>query len=46
MSKQSRQIHTKGFKGEAVKRVKEEGYAVAEAARNLGLSPSVLSRWK
>lgn len=46
MSQNKRKRHTKEFKEEAVKLVKEEGYPVAEAARNLGLSPSVLSRWK
>jgi len=46
MSQNKRKRHTKEFKEEAVKLVKEQGYPVAEAARNLGLSPSVLSRWK
>jgi len=46
MSQQARQIHAKEFKEEAVKLVKEQGCPVAEAARNLRLSPSVICRWK
>ncbi len=46
MSQNKRRQHTKEFKEEAVKLVKEQGYAVAEAARNLGVSSSILGRWK
>lgn len=46
MNKKGRRFHTKEFKEEAVKLVKEQDYPVAEAARNLGVSPSILGRWK
>ena len=46
MSTKKRRYHTKEFKEEAVKLVTEQGYAVAEAARNLGINYNVLSRWK
>jgi len=46
MSQKGRRLHTKEFKEEAVKLVKEQGYPVAEAAMNLGVSPGVLGRWK
>ena len=46
MSKRKRRKHSKEFKEEAVKLVTEEGYKVSEAARNLGLHPNVLGRWK
>jgi transposase len=38
--------YTAEFKREAVHLVTEQGYAVAEAARNLGLNPHMLQRWK
>jgi transposase len=41
-----RRIYTAEFKREAVHLVTEQGYAVAEAARNLGLNPHMLQRWK
>jgi transposase len=34
------------FKRDAVALVTEQGYAVAAAARNLGITPKLLSRWK
>lgn len=46
MSKQKRRKHSKEFKEEAVKLVTEQGYQVSEAARNLGIHPNVLGRWK
>jgi len=46
MSQNERKRHTKEFKEEGVKLVKEQGYPVAEVGRSLGLSPSILSRWK
>ena len=41
-----RRTYTTDFKREAVHLVTEQGYAVAEAARNLGLNPHMLQRWK
>lgn len=39
MGKKGRRLHTKEFKEEAVKLIKEQGYPISEAARNLGLKP-------
>lgn len=41
-----RRKYTREFKEEAVKLITEQGYQVAEAARNLGVHASVLGRWK
>lgn len=41
-----RQKYSKEFKQDAVRLVTEQGYAIAEAARNLGLNASMLGRWK
>jgi len=38
----NRRGFTKQFKVDAVKLVTEQGYKLAEAARNLGIDPSVL----
>ena len=38
--------YTPEFKIEAVKLVTEQGYKPTEAARNLGIHPSVLNRWR
>ena len=46
MSKRKRRKHSKEFKEEAVNLVTEQGYAVSEAAQNLGIHPNVLGRWK
>jgi len=46
MSKKKRSNYTKEFKEEAVKLVTEQGYSYAEAGRNLGVNPNLLSRWK
>ena len=46
MGKNRRSIYTKEFKREAVNLVTEQGYGVAEAARNLGIHHSLLRRWK
>ncbi len=46
MSIKKRRNHTKEFKEEAVKLVTEQGYRISEAARNLGLNPNLLGRWK
>jgi transposase len=42
----SRQLYTREFKVEAVRLVTERGYKAAEAAKNLGISPGALSKWK
>ena len=41
-----RKKYTKEFKEEAVKLVTEQGYQIAEAARNLGVNAGTLGRWK
>ena len=41
-----RRKHSKEFKQDAVRLVTEHGYAIAEAARNLGLNTNMLARWK
>lgn len=46
MTKRKRKNYTREFKEEAVKLVTEQGYQVSEAARNLGVHPNMLSRWK
>ena len=38
--------YTPEFKMEAIRLITEQGYKITEAARNLGIHPSVLSRWK
>ena len=38
--------YSREFKAEAVGLVVEQGYSVAEAARNLGVNANMLSRWK
>ena len=42
----TRRQYTAEFKRDAVALVTEQGYAVAAAARNLGVTPKLLSRWK
>lgn len=46
MSKKKRRNHSKEFKEEAVKLITEQGYRISEAARNLGINPNLLGRWK
>ena len=46
MKKSKRRRFSKEFKEEAVKLVTESGYRVSEAARNLGIDPNLLSKWK
>lgn len=46
MEKNKRRNYTKEFKEEAVRLITEEGYSYAEAGRNLGVNPNLLSRWK
>jgi transposase len=41
-----RRKYTAEFKREAVALVTEQGYAVTVAARNLGINPNLLHRWK
>ena len=45
MTKKKKQ-YTQEFKESTVKLVTEQGYKVAEAARNLGVNANVLGRWK
>ena len=44
--KKKRRKYTHEFKEEAVKLITEQGYQIAEAARNLGVKENVLGRWK
>ena len=46
MTEQKRKTYTPQFKMDAVRLVTEQGYRVTEAARNLGIHPSALNRWK
>ncbi len=46
MSKRTRRKVTDEFKDEAVKLITEQGYSIAEAARNLGVNANLLGRWK
>lgn len=46
MTKKKRKKYTREFKEEAVKLVTKQGYQISEAARNLGVHPNMLSRWK
>ena len=46
MTKRKRKKYTREFKEGAVKLITEEGYQLSEAARNLGIHPNMLSRWK
>ena len=46
MSKQARRRYSDEFKEEAVKLITEQGYKVSEAARNLDINVSMLSRWQ
>ena len=41
-----RRRHSEEFKIEAVRLVTEQGYSVAEAARNLGVHANLLRKWK
>ncbi len=44
--KKKRKKFSKEFKEEAVKLITEQGYGISEAARNLGINPAALGRWK
>ncbi len=46
MVKRKRRSYSEEFKREAVELVSEQGYSVAEAARNLGVHPNLLGTWK
>lgn len=46
MNQPKKRKYTEEFKQEAVKLVTKQGYAVSEAAWNLGLSRSMLGRWR
>lgn len=46
MTKGKRHNYTQEYKEEAVKLVTEQGYKTSEAARNLGINPNLLGRWK
>ena len=41
-----RRKYTREFKEEAVNLVLDHGYKITEAAKNLGIHPNLLSRWK
>ena len=40
-----RRNYSKEFKLDAISLVEEQGYTRSEAARSLGIHPSILSRW-
>ena len=44
--KKSHKSYPQVFKGEAVLMVLEQGYSVADAAKSLGVSTSLLYNWK
>ena len=44
--KRSYKSYTKEFKEEAVALVRDQGYAVPQAARSLGIATNMLYRWK
>jgi transposase len=46
MTQLQRRQYTAEFKKEAVGLIMEQGYTIAEAARNLGIRGSMLSRWR
>ena len=46
MTKRKRKRYSDEFKEEAVKLITDQGYSIAEAARNLGINATQLGRWK
>ena len=44
--KRRRRIHSEEFKREAVQLIHDAHLSVAEAARNLGIHPNLLRKWK
>ena len=45
-TKQTRKQYTKAFKEEAVALITEQGYSAAKAAEAVGVTTSLLYRWK
>ena len=45
-SQQTRRRHSDEFMREAVKLVSDQQVSIAEAARNLGINPNLLRKWK
>jgi len=45
LTDQKRRRYSREFKRDAVELVLDQGYSIAEAARNLGIRRSVLGRW-
>ena len=41
-----RKSYSRQFKIDAVRLVTDEGYMISEAARNLGIHPNLLGKWK
>ena len=46
MKKRKRRNYTQEFRDEAVKLITQQGYSYAEAGRNFGVNPNLLSKWK
>lgn len=46
MSEAKRRKYTEEFKTEAVRLLQETGKPMAEVARELGINPNLLSRWR
>jgi len=46
MSKGTRKSYSQEFKVEAVRLIEEEGYSLGQASSRLGVSKSVLAKWK
>lgn len=46
MTEQRRRKYTPEFKSEAVGLIIDQGYTIAEAARNLGIHSHMLGRWR
>jgi transposase InsO family protein/transposase-like protein len=46
MGKRKRRKFSNDFKEEAIKLISDQGYTIAEVARNLGIHATQLSRWK
>ena len=46
MTERTRRQFTAEFKVEAVELVTKQGYTIAEAARSLGIRPTLLGRWR
>jgi transposase len=46
MTERMRKQYTAEFKIEAVELVAKQGYTIAEAARSLGIRPTLLGRWR